>query len=90
MNNIPETCPAKVPVKHCIDLKDDIPLYENPRRIAYSQREAIKDVIDDLLEKQGRIQTVALCASATVNFPNCRILYFKPNAIILTVNLFEN
>ena len=51
MENIPKTYPAKVPVKHSIDLKDDVPVYENPRCIAYSQRGAVKDVIDDLLQK---------------------------------------
>ena len=51
IKTIPEAYPDKVPLKHSIDLKDDVPVYENPRRIAYSQRDKVEDVIKDFLEK---------------------------------------
>ena len=51
LNDIPELQPANVPIEHSIKLSDVTPVYELPRRIAYSQREQISKAIDELLVK---------------------------------------
>ena len=48
INDIPESQPANVPIEHTIELSDSVPVYEQPRRLPYSQREKIADVIRDL------------------------------------------
>ena len=48
LNDIPESQPANVPIEHSIELSDVTPVYEPPRRIAYSQREQISKAIDEL------------------------------------------
>ena len=51
LNGIPESQPANLPIEHSIELSDVTPVYEPPRRIAYSQREPISKAIDDLQAK---------------------------------------
>ena len=51
LNGIPESQPANVPIEHSIELSDVTPVYEPPRRIAYSQREPISKAIDELQAK---------------------------------------
>ena len=51
LNDIPESQPANVPIEHRIELSDGTPVYESPRRIAYSQREQISKAIDELQVK---------------------------------------
>ena len=41
LNDIQQSHPAKIPIKHSIELSDVTPVYDPPCRIAYSQREQI-------------------------------------------------
>ena len=51
LNGIPKSQPANVLIEHSIELSDITPVYEPPRRIAYSQREPISKAIDELQAK---------------------------------------
>ena len=52
LSEIPESQPANVPIEHTVDLTDSVPVYEQPRRLAYSQRNEILNVINELQEKE--------------------------------------
>ena len=40
-----------LPFEHAIDLRDDVPVSHQPRRLAHGLRDPIKNVVDTLLEK---------------------------------------
>ena len=45
----------EIPIEHYIDLKDDIPVSQQPRRVQYGLEQPIKEHIESLL-KSGRIE----------------------------------
>ena len=51
LSHIPESQPANVPIEHNIKLSNVTPVYQPPRRIAYSQREQLSREIHELQAK---------------------------------------